>query len=107
MLPRRRLLLIALGLAAPLIAQNADHAVTGTFRVIGSVTHPGQFNLRDGIRVSDAIARAGGFVDFANQKKIAIIRDGQRHDFNYRDFIRGRNSEQNILLQNGDVIEVP
>jgi protein involved in polysaccharide export with SLBB domain len=107
MLPRRNLLLIALTASAHLLAQTADHPPSGTFRITGSVKHPGQFNLHQGIRVVDAIAMAGGFVDFANLKKIAVIRDGQRHDFNYRDAIRGKNPEQNILLQDKDVIEVP
>jgi hypothetical protein len=55
----------------------------------------------------DAFGLAGGFVDFANLKKISIIRDGQRFLFSYRDFIRGRNVEQNTLLRSGDVIEIP
>jgi polysaccharide export outer membrane protein len=107
MLPRRSLLLIALIVPATLLAQDAENPPKKTFSVTGIVRHPGKFELRDGMRVSDGISAAGGFADFAHMKKVAIIRDGHRINFNYSDFVHGRNTEQNILLQNGDVIDVP
>jgi polysaccharide export outer membrane protein len=107
MLARRTLVLVALSLPALLLAQNDANPEVKTFSVIGKVKHPGSYGLRDGTRVMDAISMAGGFADFFNRKKIAVIRNGERHTFNYTDFIRRRDIEQNILLENGDVIEVP
>jgi SLBB domain len=107
-LARRTLIvLIALSLPVVLSAQNRGDSHGKTFSVVGKVKLPGTFDLRDGIRVMNAIEMAGGFADFFNRKKITIIRDGERHNFNYRDFIHGKNIEQNILLEIGDVIEVP
>jgi len=103
----RRSLLLALSLSAALFAQESEQPSGKTFRATGMVKHPGQFDLEDGMRVFDGLNRAGGFAEFANTKKITIIRDGERISFSYRDFIRGKNIEQNILLQNGDVIDVP
>jgi polysaccharide export outer membrane protein len=90
-----------------LLAQDSGNSKTKTISVIGKVKHPGKFGLRDGMRVVDAMVMAGGFADFFDRRKIGIIREGEPHNFNYHDFIRGKNIEQNILLKEGDVIEIP
>jgi polysaccharide biosynthesis/export protein len=101
-----RRIFVGLSLSAILVARNGNPAGK-TFDIIGMVKHPGRYALRDGIRVMDAIADAGGFADFAHVKKITIIRDGDRLSFSYPDFIKGKNVEQNMPLQNGDAVEVP
>jgi polysaccharide biosynthesis/export protein len=103
----RRMSLTLLIIPAMLLAQKAENPQSKTFVVAGKVKHPGKFELRDGMHVMDAIIKAGGFADFFNRKKITITRDGEQHNFNYSDFIHGRNVEQNILMQNGDVVDVP
>jgi hypothetical protein len=40
-------------------------------------------------------------------RKIVILRKGERLKFNYKDVIKGKNTEQNIYLENGDYIIVP
>jgi polysaccharide export outer membrane protein len=50
---------------------------------------------------------AGGFKDFANTKRIAILRGTERLKFNYKEVTRGKNLEQNIQVRNGDQIIVP
>jgi polysaccharide export outer membrane protein len=55
----------------------------------------------------EALVNAGGFRDFANTKKIVILRGTQRLKFNYHDVTHGKNMEQNILLKPGDQIIVP
>jgi len=57
--------------------------------------------------VLEALVNAGGFKDFANTKKIEIIRGNQRFKFNYKDVIKGKHTEQNMLLEPGDIITVP
>ena len=57
--------------------------------------------------VLQALVNAGGFKDFANKKKIEIIRGEQRLKFNWNEVIKGKKTEQNILLQPGDIIIVP
>jgi protein involved in polysaccharide export with SLBB domain len=106
-LPRRSLLLIALMAPAALLAQGAANSREKSFRVIGKVNHPGKFALRDRISVYDGIIIAGGFTHSADRKKITITRGGEQHTFDAADFIRGKNVEQNIPLEDGDVIEVP
>jgi polysaccharide export outer membrane protein len=61
--------------------------------------------------VLEALALAGGLDQFANQKRIYILRkeNGKefRYPFNYKRAIRGRALDQNILLRPGDLIVVP
>jgi polysaccharide biosynthesis/export protein len=80
--------------------------------IMGMVAKPGAYLLTGSTTVLDAIAMAGGFKDFAKQKQIYILRkasDGseKRIPFNYKEVIKGKNSEQNIRLLAGDTVVVP
>ena len=79
--------------------------------VSGEVGHPGAFPLLPNMTVLQALSSAGGFTQFAREKKIYILRmeDGKqvKHPFNYKDVIGGKNVEQNIMLEGGDIIVVP
>jgi len=82
------------------------------FNILGQVTKPGSYPLTAATTVMDAIATAGGFKDFAKQKGIYILRQNSRGGesripFNYKDFIKGKNSGQNIKLEPRDTIVVP
>lgn len=82
------------------------------FNILGQVTKPGSYPLSNSPTVLDAIALAGGFRDFAKQKSIYVLRraaDGTetRLPFNYKDVIKGKNTEQNIRLQPNDTVVVP
>ena len=59
------------------------------------------------ITVLEALSSAGGFQQWANRKKIIILRGNQRLKFNYNEVTKGKNLEQNIYLENGDHIIVP
>jgi len=75
--------------------------------VYGEVGRPGEFPLVQETTVMDALSNVGGFRDFANTKKIYVLRGTQKFNFNYKEVSKGKNLEQNILLQNGDRIFVP
>lgn len=82
------------------------------FNILGQVAKPGSYSLTNPVTVLDAIALAGGFRDFAKQKSIYVLRqnpDGTqtRLAFNYKDVIKGKNSEQNIMIEPRDTIVVP
>lgn len=82
------------------------------FNVLGQVTKPGSYSLENSPTVLDAIALAGGFRDFAKKKSIYILRQipggGQiRLPFNYKDVVKGKNTDQNVKLQPRDTIVVP
>ncbi len=79
-----------------------------SFVVMGKINRGGKFPLVTPIRVFDALGLTGGFQDFADTKKITIVRGGDRLYFNYKDFVKGKKEalDQNIWLQNGDTILV-
>ena len=82
-----------------------------TIFVNGKVKEPGKFIVGRYMDVMQAITLAGGLDTFADEDGIKVIRrkNGIQvvHKFNYKDVKRGRNLEQNIILQSGDVIVVP
>ena len=79
--------------------------------VMGQVTRQGVVPLVSNLTVLQALSSAGGPVQFANTKKIYILRteggELKRLPFNYDAVIRGKNPEQNINLKPGDTIVVP
>jgi polysaccharide biosynthesis/export protein len=82
------------------------------FNILGQVTKPGSYPLTAGTTIVDAIAVSGGLRDFAKKKGIYVLRPGAtgaetRYEFNYQDFIKGKNVKQNILLKPHDTIVVP
>ena len=77
------------------------------FYITGEVYRPGEYVLAIPTKVFDALSNSGGFRDFANKKKIIIIRGADRLKFNYQDILKGKNLEQNIFLENGDTVVVP
>ncbi len=77
------------------------------FYITGEVNRPGEYTLATPTKVFDALSNAGGFRDFANRKKIIVIRGTERIKFNYQDILKGKSLEQNIFLENGDTIVVP
>lgn len=77
------------------------------FMISGEVARPGSFPLVNPISVLEAISQAGGLKEFANARKITIIRGNERIRFNYKEVIKGKNMEQNIMLKPGDHVVIP
>jgi polysaccharide export outer membrane protein len=79
--------------------------------VLGEINNRGPIEMIPNMTVLEALALAGGLDQFANQKRIYILRkeNGKefRYPFNYKRAIRGRALDQNILLRPGDLIVVP
>ncbi len=79
--------------------------------VSGQVKKPGVYRLRSETSLLQIIPMAGGFTDWANPKKILIIRkeDGKekRITVNYKKIVKGEDPQSNIILKAGDTIIVP
>ena len=83
-------------------------AVNSKFYFIsGEVNRPGQYPLVTAKTVLQALTIAGGVREFANKKNIVIMRGPKRFKFNYNDVIKGKNRQQDIYLESGDMINVP
>jgi polysaccharide export outer membrane protein len=78
--------------------------------VLGEVTHTGAMALLPHMTVLQVLASAG-FTQFANLKAIYLLRleNGQetKMPFNYKEAIKGRGTQQNIVLKPGDTLVVP
>jgi polysaccharide biosynthesis/export protein len=77
--------------------------------ISGEVKTPGVIRLRSETSILQIIPMAGGFTEWANEKKIIVIRkeDGQekRYNVNYKNIVKGK--EPNFILKPGDTIIVP
>jgi polysaccharide export outer membrane protein len=78
--------------------------------LLGEVQKKGPVDMTPGMTVLQAIASAGGLTDFANTKKIYILRDEagnhQKIAVRYKEALKGDN-ELNLVLKSGDTIVVP
>jgi polysaccharide export outer membrane protein len=80
--------------------------------VIGQVSKPGEFVVNPQVDVVQALTMAGGTTAFASLSSIFILRrtgngEQTRMDFDFAALTKGRDLQQNIMLQSGDVVVVP
>ncbi len=79
--------------------------------VAGQVRNPGMFRLRSETSLLQIIPMAGGFTEWADQKKIMIIRkeNGKERRIvaNYKKIVDGASGNSDILLKSGDTVFVP
>jgi polysaccharide export outer membrane protein len=79
--------------------------------IIGQVNMPGEFIMVSSLDVIQALSMAGGLTAFAAPSDIRILRRSAAGQtairFDYNAVIRGRDLEQNITLEDGDVVIVP
>jgi len=99
-------------ISMPQVTVIVQEVKSRTYSVLGKIAKPGSYELGKPTTVLQAIAIAGGFLDFAKQNKIYIIRpvnggSTKTLPFDYKKVIKGKNPEQNIELKNGDTIVVP
>lgn len=91
----------------PLVTVTVQDVISKRYYLDGMINRPGEYALAIPTTVLEAISKAGGVQEFANNKKIYILRGDKRILFNYKDVIRGKHLEQNILLEPGDHVVIP
>lgn len=99
-------------IAKPKVTVIVEQVNSKKVNILGQVAKPGSYSIALAPTVVDAIATAGGLLDFAKPKAIYILRPNRsggesRITFNYKEFIKGRNLDQNIKLVSRDTIIVP
>jgi len=79
--------------------------------ILGEVLKTGEYPLYKTLTVLQAFALAGGFTQWASKDEIILLRkEGGKekiYKINYKDIVRGRESENNLALQANDTIVVP
>ena len=95
----------------PIVSVTVMEANSYKVYVTGLVKNPGVYRLRSETTVVQMISLAGGFTEWANPKKIMIVRkeDGRekRITVNYKKIMSGRDTSSDVLLKTGDTIIVP
>jgi polysaccharide export outer membrane protein len=78
--------------------------------MLGEVQKKGPVEMTPGMTLLEAIASGGGLTDFANTKKIYILRNNagtqQRIPVRYKEALKG-DGTLNLVLKPGDTIVVP
>lgn len=98
-------------LTSPNVTVIVDNIQSYKVFVVGKVQKPGSILTEKPITVLQALSLAGGFQDYAKQADITVLRNagGQNFvlQFDYRNVVRGRKPDENIMLHSGDVVVVP
>jgi polysaccharide biosynthesis/export protein len=99
-------------IADPVVTVSVQDVKGNKVYVIGQVTKPGEFVVNPRVDVMQALSMAGGTTPFASLNNIVILRrtaNGQQQaiPFRYKEVASGRNLDQDITLQAGDVVVVP
>lgn len=99
--------------ASVVIGLDAASKVRGKIYIWGQVRTQGAIDIPTGenFTVGKAILRAGGFADFANKKKVKLIRtdvEGKKQTFelNMTDILENGRTERDLTLQEDDFIIV-
>ena len=91
----------------PEVTVGVEKVNSKKYFIQGEVNRPGSYPLVIDTTVLEALVNAGGFREFANTKKIVILRGTERLKFNYNEVTKGKRMEQNVLVKPGDQIIVP
>jgi polysaccharide export outer membrane protein len=97
--------------ATKLDTSRPDEDLKPRIFVTGEVLRPGPYILKTRLNVLQAISVAGGFGLYAAKQRVQIRRQIAGREvmflFDYNAFYSGRNVEDNIDLEPGDVVIIP
>ncbi len=97
----------------PIVSVIVRESNSKSIFITGEVIRPGKYPLHSDTTITQAIALAGGFSQWANKDKITVIRkspmnpEGNRITIKYSDIVGGKDMRANILLRPGDTVIVP
>ncbi len=95
----------------PNVSVSVTKVISYKVYVVGRVNKPGEYLIGHYTDVLQALSLAGGLTPFAAENDIKVMRRtrGEQYaiPFRYGDVRKGRDLEQNIVLQRGDVVMVP
>lgn len=102
--------------ATVIIALDVANKFLGRVYVWGQVRNQGPIDIavNENLTAGKAILRAGGFGDFANKKRVKVVRNGgadspgkQSFELNMVDILEKGKTEKDVILQADDFIIVP
>jgi polysaccharide export outer membrane protein len=100
--------------ASVVLALDSASRLLGRVYIWGQVRNQGpiELEMNENLTAGKAVLRAGGFGDFANKKKVKVIRPGsngaakQVFELNMVDILEDGQTEKDILLQSDDSVIV-
>jgi len=101
--------------ATVIIALDVANKLLGRIYVWGQVRNQGPIDIavNENLTAGKAILRAGGFGDFANKKRVKVVRGGadgvskQSFELNMVDILEDGKTEKDLVLQPDDFIIIP
>ncbi|RKP51263.1 sugar ABC transporter substrate-binding protein [Trinickia fusca] len=73
----------------------------------GQVRTPGSMQITDiPMTLTEAIGRAGGFTDGADQSRVTLVRDGTTYPLDFPQLVKAGHSPSDIVLKPGDMVRV-
>lgn len=98
-------------ISEPVVTVSVTEVRGNKVYVIGQVNKPGEFIVNPAVDVMQALSMAGGATAFASLGNIVVLRRKAGLQtalpFRYTEVLKGRELEQNIMLEAGDVVVVP
>ncbi len=100
----------------PIVTTTLAQSNSLRYTVMGKVSQPGIFLLDYPTTIVQAVARSGGFTEWAS-KDITVVRakmkeedkahfDGNTMKLNYDKFVSGKALDSNVFIRSGDIIIV-
>jgi polysaccharide biosynthesis/export protein len=101
--------------ATVIIALDVANKLLGRIYVLGQVRNQGPIDIaiNESLTAGKAILRAGGFADFANKKKVKVVRAGgagggtQNFEMNMVEILEKGKTDKDLVLQPDDFVIVP
>jgi protein involved in polysaccharide export with SLBB domain len=101
--------------ATVIIGLDAANRLVGRVYVWGQVRNQGPVDISatENLTAGKAILRAGGFADFANKKRVKVVRTAssstvaQTFEVNLTEILEDGKTDKDLLLQSDDFIIVP
>lgn len=99
----------------PSITINVRKFSSNRVAVIGQIQQPGYFEYREGMRLLDLVAQAGGTQDYARRDRVRIFRRIKSEDGKVSEQVIKADLEEvfagkmdkNIVLASGDIVYIP
>lgn len=95
----------------PVVTVSVIQPNSSKFYVMGQVMRPGEYSLPRALTVVQAISTAGGFTEWANERRLVLIRRAggqeQHMRIDYKRIVSGDRPQDNCTLLPGDTIVVP
>ena len=81
------------------------------YYILGEIQKTGEYQIAKRLTVLQAFALAGGFTEWASKKEIILLRVEQGKQriirINYKNIIKGKDLDQNVVVKPDDTIIVP